>query len=70
MTTVQQIKEQSKAERVLDGQRKTLRHLLRLKFQSAATDALLARLDEANATTLARWEERILTAGTIGDALG
>jgi hypothetical protein len=57
-------------EGVLEGQRETLRHQLRLKFQAAATDAVLAQLDDADARTLARWEERILTATTIEEALG
>jgi hypothetical protein len=74
MTTARQLMEQGKAEGkaegVLEGQRKTLRHQLRLKFHAAATDALLARLDQADPSTLARWEEQILGATTIEDALG
>lgn len=69
MTTLRQLREEGKAEGVIEGQRKTLRRLLHLKFRAAATDAVLARLDDADASQLARWEEQILTASTIEEAL-
>ncbi len=59
-----------KAEGVLAGRRTTLRRQLRLKFRAAATARILARVEAADAATLERWEERILVATSIGDALG
>ena len=62
-------KAEGKAEGLLVGRRTTLRHQLRLKFRAAATKRMLARLDTADAATLDRWEERILTATSIQGAL-
>ena len=56
-------------EGVLEGRRTTLQRLLRLKFDAVPRETL-ARIDAADAATLDRWEERILTATTLDDTLG
>ena len=63
-------KAEDKAEGVLAGRRTTLKHLLTLKFRDAATDEVLARIDAADASTLDRWEARILTATSVDEVLG
>ena len=55
-------------EGVLLGRRATLRHQFQLKF-GAVTDDVLASIESADAATLDRWEERILTATTLDDTL-
>ena len=55
-------------EGVLLGRRSTLRHLFQLKF-GPVTEEVLARIESADAATLDRWEERILTAATMADTL-
>ena len=64
----EQGREQGRDEGVLLGRRATLRHLFQLKF-GAVTDDVLARIESADAATLDRWEERILTATTLDDTL-
>jgi hypothetical protein len=56
------------AQGFADGRRATIRRLLRLKF-GALSDDVLARVDGADAVTLDRWEERILTSTTLDETL-
>ena len=48
------------------GVREALRKQLRLKFPTAS-EAALARLDEADLPTLEKWSERVLWATSIED---
>ena len=72
MATAQQLiqegVEKGREEGLLLGRRATIRHQFRLKF-GVLSDEVLARVESADAATLDRWEERILTAATLDDSL-
>jgi hypothetical protein len=50
------------------GEARILLRLLTLKF-GPLPEAVQARVASADADTLLRWSERVLTAGTLGEAL-
>lgn len=66
---IQQGIEQGREDGVLVGRRSTLWHLFRLEFGVVPEEAV-TRLDAADGATLDRWEEGILTATTLAEALG
>ena len=51
-----------------EGERRVLLKLLTLRF-GAPPDAALARIAAADAETLERWAERVLTGATLDDVL-
>lgn len=51
------------------GLRIALRKLLRLRFGADSSPSLLARIEAADAETLDRWTERVLTATTAEDVV-
>ncbi len=73
MTTARELldrgRAEGRAEGKAEGRRATLRRLLTLKFRSAVTPSILEALAVADAETLDRWEERLLTATTVEDVL-
>jgi hypothetical protein len=51
------------------GEARVLLTLLRLKF-GTVSEAVEARIDQADADTLLRWSGRVLSAGSIEDVVG
>jgi len=54
---------------VRKGEARVLLNLLRLKF-GTVSEAVGARIDQADADTLLRWSGRVLSAGSIEDVIG
>ena len=54
---------------VRKGEARVLLTLLRLKF-GTVSEAVEARIDQADADTLLRWSGRVLSAGSIEDVVG
>ncbi|MFZ1576435.1 MAG: transposase [Chromatiaceae bacterium] len=64
----QEGKQEGLEQGVQRGEARVLTALVRLRF-GELPDAIQKRIEAADADTLLRWSERVLTAPTLGDVL-
>jgi len=62
-------REEGREEGIGQGEARVLLHLLALKFGSVP-DAVRSRVESADAETLLRWSERVLSADRVEDVVG